>query len=643
MTSTTAYLLSLSVLSVTSLIWFIKLRIASKSVRLLTALILTTIQILFEVYLTFELSPVRLKHIPMIHFFLLTIVGISARNQIKEEFRKIQKLTRGINNYKDSADPFVILASYWYIPLFFASFAVGIYPALLGGPSTVDERAYHWPQILGIVQNNGFSTFDSSLPWTYSYPLGNAVVSSFLWPFVQTDLSFRSIQILFALIAILSIYILGRLFSKNVGILSALIMTASPIFCVLIRMSSDDLPYGAFVLATSALLVTYKTSKDKAQSSSLLYSALISFALAGQFKYPIVSFLIAFPLIISIIWEHKNSRSQQIKIATLSMSSALLSFVYPIHNYIQYRNPFYPMTIEIGNLNIYKGPLPSIDNKSINPSTTFEIQEPFRVIKMWHGSFFDFFQTPNEDSLGAYNYVIGTILIAAFIYGLGSLKAMNLTLRLLLVTNLIIVILIPGIFLPRYGFYVIAILSIFAVNAVIRIIGNSKSMITFGLLVSLGLIPSIYQNMTTKKWIYSQSGEQNVFQNGQSAIDRKFDLAIDGSILSASAVNWIQQNVGQGEKVCYSAATNYPSSFWNLSRTSKVKYSPILETDRYPNSNNSDKKYSSIEVNAWVNDNLDCDYLIAYRINKDLLLAHKEFKQANFVSTDAVLIWEKSK
>jgi hypothetical protein len=301
------------------------------------------------------------------------------------------------------------------------------------------------------------------------------------------------------------------------------------------------------------------------------------------------------------------------------------------------------MTVELGNLNIFEGPLPSIDNNSINPSTTFEIQEPFRVIKMWHASFFDFFQTPNEDSLGAYNYVIGTILIAAFTYGLGRLKTVNLTLRILLATCLTIVILVPGIFLPRYGFYVIAILSIFAVNTALQIVSNPRITIIFGVLVSLGLIPSIYQNIMTKEWIYSQSSDQNVFQNGQSAIDRKYDLATDGSVAPATAVIWVQKYVKKGEKVCYSAATNYPSSFWNLSRTSKVKYAPILESDRYPNNNNLNKKYTKYEIDSWINKNLDCNYLISYTINRDFLLAHGDFKESNFIPTKEILILEKSK
>ena len=155
---------------------------------------LVSTQVLVEVYLTFDGSPLRLNHVPMLHLLVLVTVYLSSRANLKK-IKTILKSQLPIKRKSlTTSDLRSFFGQYWFLPPFILSIFVGVYPALLGGPSTVDERAYHWPQILGIVQNNGFTTFDSSLPWTYTYPLGKAVSSAFTWPFVQTDWRIFSIN-----------------------------------------------------------------------------------------------------------------------------------------------------------------------------------------------------------------------------------------------------------------------------------------------------------------------------------------------------------------------------------------------------------------------------------------------------------------
>jgi hypothetical protein len=92
------------------------------------------------------------------------------------------------------------------------------------------------------------------------------------------------------------------------------------------------------------------------------------------------------------------------------------------------------------------------------------------------------------------------------------------------------------------------------------------------LFIFLGLIPIIISNIQTTKWVSSQIGSQQLLKNGGSSIEQKYDLSDNGTTLPATYVKWIHENVRENDVVCYSAATNYPSLFWNVDRKSKVKY-----------------------------------------------------------------------
>ena len=627
MRSVNAFVVIGIVLSFSILVWYSRIKYESKSLKLLIASVLVSTQVLVEVYLTFDGSPLRLNHVPTLHLLVLAAVYLSSYTRLQKikAFLKSPLLLKkkSLTTY----DLRSLFGQYWFLPPFVFSICAGIYPALLGGPSTVDERAYHWPQILGIVQNNGFTTFDSSLPWTYTDPLGKAASSAFTWPFVQTDLAFRSVQIMFGIIALLSIYILGRNFSHLIGVFSALILAASPVFSVMLRMTSDDLAYGAFTLASVALLSEACNQKNASYSEKLFIFGLLGLALSGQFKFPVVSTLLLLPLVLRYIYITKNSKIVLAKNTVLLAIAGATSFIYALRNYLNYENPFYPMTVQIGDLQLFSGPLISINNETIRPSTTFNIEEPFRLLKIWHATFFDFFQVPNEDSLGSYNFVIGILLVAALIYALTQFNALSTTFKIIICSSLLLAFTMPGIFHPRYGFFIIFILVIFSLNALLPIFSNNKIVTIFTCLVLVGLTPIVLQNNEAKKWIYSQSGDGDAFKNGQSFIDRKIDLAADGTVLPAIIVGWIQANVSRGERVCYSAATNYPSLYWNLERTSNVKYLPIRETDRYPNSNNNAVIYSEKEFTDWLIRSRGCDYLIAYGVQPEMQVIFSDWER----------------
>jgi hypothetical protein len=625
----------------TMAIWSLRLSINPPSVRYLAALICTFGQVILEVSLTFPASPLQLSDIPILHFIALVGIALSSSN-----LRRSAKSHSLVNFHSfrqfTTTDLLKRKDILIYFPFITAAIIIGMFVSLFGGPSAVDERAYHWPQVLAIIQNNGMTTFDSSLPWTYSYPLGKAQVASFTWPFLGNDYGFRAPQAFYALLSILGIYSIGSHFSKRIGLIASLLMVSSPVFATQLRMLSDDLGYGAFTIACVAFLVRAILESENKTKMYLFAFGLISYAIAGQFKFPIVASLLCAPLVLGFLFQFKKERNFAIISISMVLFATLITFVYSIRNFFQTGNPFFPMTIKIKERVLFSGPLISIDNSSAKPSSTFDLEEPLRYLKLWHATFFDFFQPPNEDSLGGYNYLVGSFLLVLLIIALFQIRQLPSVHQMLLITSFCIVVFVPAMFLPRYGFYLMAILSIFALKSLPLKSLSTRKLTTMFLFIFLGLIPIIISNIQTTKWVSSQIGSQQLLKNGGSSIEQKYDLSDNGTTLPATYVKWIHENVRENDVVCYSAATNYPSLFWNVDRKSKVKYTPIEFSDRYPNSNNPEKVYPNSILELWLRSNSSCDYIFGYDFRSYAKVELGLWSEVQIETTDEFLFLKKA-
>ena len=608
-------------------------------------------QILLEVSLTYRKIFVTLTWVPIIHFSVLMILfSISKlKNRDIKTFpanvRKISVRRCVAKKLKTLFYESLSLKNKFKYLLLYATaiagaFIVGIFPGIFGGPSTVDERAYHWPQILGIIQNNGFTTFDSALPWTYAYPLGNAQMGAFAWTLTKTDLSFRATQIPLGILCLLAIYLIGSQISRRTGFLSVLLLACSPLFSILLRMSTDDLAYGTFTLSTMGFLVFGLRSRNLKEQKTSFYLALVGFAIIGQFKFPLIALIFCGPLFLFYIFRMERRTSYNVlKRLFLLMLSILVSTDYMIRNLLVYKNPVFPMTLKVLGHTFFSGPLISIDNTTINPSTTFEINSPFRLLKLWHATFYDWFQVPNEDSLGSYNYLIGSVILVSAIIFIVRLQKASLAFQIITPTALIICLTLPGIFLPRYGFFVVAIICIIGAAIFSTILNTRKLQMTVGILAVLGLTPIFLQDLSTYRWIKSQSSHMANFGNQQVPIDEKYDLATDGSVVPSTVVTWIHHNIKKGEVMCYNAAVNYPSSYWNVARDSKTYFKPINSLDRYPSANDSHRTYVNPELEFWLQKNQICDFLGVYPnvASEILTLRNNDWKLATKSSTLEIL------
>lgn len=632
------------VLLITTMVWYQRIEVESRSTRFIAAQLFTTAQILLEIALTFEKSPIKLSYIPILHFFVLAVVSsysLKLRRSLSTNKKASTRTTlssKSLRSLMENLSPV-----YLSFPFFLFAFLVGILIGLFGGPIGVDERSYHWPQVLAIIQNNGVTTFDSSLPWTYGYPLGKAQMAAFTWPFLENDYAFRAPQVLYGLLMLLSIYSIGRYFSMKVGIIAALLLATSPVFMTQLRLLSDDLGYGAYTTAAVALLAKSISETDVRVRHKLYRYGILGIAISANFKFPIVSALLCLPLVAMFWYANRSDNSNRSK----SMFFTLVAFAsctfYPLKNLINTGNPFFPMTVKIGNFEIFSGPYSTINNQTARPSTTFDVEEPLRVIKLWFAAFFDFYQPPNEDSLGAYNYLFGMLLIVLFLFALSRFNTYVLPYKLILGMSLLTISFLPAIFLPRYSFYIIGMLGAFALATLPVEKVTQKQLVLIFLLISLSVLPQLHDSIQYKNWINSQLAEKELFRNGQASIEETFSLSTNGETLPHQYVKWIHENVKSNELVCYAASVNYPSLFWNLDRSSKVRYAPILDTDRHPNSNNPAQKYSEYQLSAWVDKNRECNYMFAYETTLSPWLAFGNWKEVFIVERSPYIMLQRNR
>ena len=489
---------------------------------------------------------------------------------------------------------------------------IAVLPGMLGGPSTDDERSYHWPQALAMVQSNHFVVFDSKLPWTYSYPLGNASISAFTWGISQSDFGFRSPQIIFYLIGLVSIFgIAEKFLSFRYAVIISTIFGISPLMGVMLKMTTADLAYGSMILASINLLLTSVYSRTTKSKLENLLFGLLAFILSGQFKFPVLSFLLIAPLIIVLIIQTDSKNHTKFRVFFMSLLASVFGFVYMIRNFFSFNNPFFPMSVDLG---VYKflGPMAPIDNNSVRPSTTFKLEEPLRTLKIYHAVFHDFFQQPNPDSLGSFNFLIGLLLLATSFIGIAMMYSRNRSLSLYVVYVLVLYLIIPGSYLPRYSFFLVGIFTLFSLIPFESFVSSKNKLFPILLVVSLGAIPTTIETIRAVKWIESQRDlDVPLFNNASLASDIKFEFGSSASYLPPALISFIRDNVRENENVCYSAAADHPSNFWNLKRSNTVSYTPIAQSERYPISR-VDQNYSQETLVNWIKNNKKCDWLTIY-------------------------------
>lgn len=587
--------------------YFICLPIFNKIDRFIVSSLLVQTQIIIEVFLT-NLNIFNLQHIFLVHFsILITIILFKRKKRKSKKILNLKKIIR-IPKLVDI-----------YI---FISILLSWISGMFGGPLSVDERAYHWPQALAIIQENKFVTFNSALPWSFSYPLGLPSINAFSFILTGNDLAFHlnsTISLLLMLLCLKQLAI--QVTNTQIGTLILGGIALSPILILVSHFSTNDIQYGSCIIASIYFL--YQYSRIKQNSRPYLYASLLAFSMSGQFKFPILSSAVYLPILfLSIVKLEKNKKNIQTFI--IIFLSILITFIYPIRNLLKFQNPLYPMTVKVSKLTLFDGPMPNLTNSAINAHSNFDLRNA-SIFKLWLASLFDAKQSLSEDSLGSIHLFLGVILLILITVNLFLiLKRRNR--NMFFFWFLFILLIFPGLWLPRYGFAVL-FLTILLGSASLKYIKINRILyFVLNLVIFSYVYIDVGQLYRDYQWINSQRENVPIWNYPSGKLDEKFPFGDSLNYVQPNQVKFIRKTVGKNEIFCYNSATNYSSLYWNVERSNKVIYLPVDNSQNYPNNNQPSYRFSQSAIKKW-SETLDkCTYFLTNNDAKiEKILISKKF------------------
>lgn len=583
------------------------------------------------VYLTHPFFGIGISNFKYLLILVATTLIAFRRKRI---FLNLSSFLENFKRYKPNA--WLLLGTLYAC----VSFA----PSLLGGPSTDDERAYHWPQALAMIQANHFTFFDAKLPWTYSYPLGNSALMVFSWVITGNDLAFRAPQLQLLLISQLSLFLLVRkIYNTKLSSIICALTFFSPLTAVFLRMSTADLAYGSLIISACYFLFEALNQNDTKQAKRHAVWFFVCFALAGHMKFPLVALVLFTQIILIALMFKKITPITLFRAMAAPSLIGLAGIVYLIRNLLLFDNPVYPLAFKLGSF-AFPNALVEISNATIRPSTTMRIEAPFRYLKSMQATFFDWFQIPNPDSLGSYNYLIGSGFLLLSLFGLLQLFRAKHLMFAFCMSAILTFAIAPGSFLPRYGFFLVYLFLTPCLMPIASLLENSTTRRVIGFLILMSTYTSILYTLNSYDWVKTNLDpiKRNILLNGVGYLDRNASLGSTLNVAPPDLVRYIQDNVEEREVVCFQAAGDHPSAFWNQRRSNVVKYAPVTELERYPSSI-LEQTYTSSELNAYLSKHMNCDYLVLYEKAVIEFPTPPQYLQT-YVSKDEprIIVWKRN-
>ena len=470
--------------------------------------------------------------------------------------------------------------------------AVFIFYGFVGGifiPGSIDELAYHIPQAVGAYQKNtGIYGFDGPLPWIKHYPQGVSIIWGYLVFVYENDYFLRFPQLLFLAQLLLAAAILLRHRGVSRSILNYVLIAicVTPIVYLMVTTNKADLAYCSMMLAFVAILYPC----DKRSVSNLLFS-LVAFSSAISIKIPIIASIFYFICVILYLFPIGSKQKYNkfefgnylyLPLILYALVCFLSSLYIYISNYIGFGNPFYPINVSIAGHNIFNGPL--IINV-ISGHTTFGDIQNFSKLRLWHAIFYDIFSPINEDSYGSSGFIFGAFFLTQFILSVCLIKFTkdnNNIWKIFISLSILLLILIPSLYVPRYHLIFLILIVIIGVDLINELPVYTLNRINYGLYILL--IPSFFiiiQNFYEK---YSWVSSNSVSYDRGVSLQYRYPVYPEMSP-SPETVKFVKENISADDFI-YVGTKSIIGLFWNNSYTNMVIFNSKLV-----NSNCSDSSY----------------------------------------------------
>lgn len=461
----------------------------------------------------------------------------------------------------------------------------------LNYPNGIDELSYHGPQAFGIYQQGHVRDFMAWPTWVYYYPHGGAVLWAWTMLFTGSDLLVHGIQVLFVVQLLLAVWVLaGKLGANGQSkVMAILVVCSMPVLYSLATTIGADLGYSAAMLSFLALLAPGKALTGSSQLLARFGMAMVMLAEAAFIKIPILPLIYFSFSATAFLWSTTKAgqfkQFQRDALRSKYSAAVVICLAFGFSNYainwVQKGNPFYPLTIRFGGVNILNGTLWPIEDAMVVHSTFGDVRA-MSGLQRWHAVFADWFQHINTDALGGAGPVFLMIVLALALSEVAGRLTQPSAWDWAMLGMLTLVFFIPGAYLPRYSLVWLCLLAALASAACSRISKVNHGMVWVVVLgAMMGLAKQVTHMRTGLVWNSSMSSPKSLLEDRGHSIPEKIDVDRI-AIPSAHMLSALRKHIKTDQTLYYSTKF-YATFMWNSQFDNSIRYFPTVRlVDQLP-------------------------------------------------------------
>jgi len=340
-----------------------------------------------------------------------------------------------------------------------------VYSGWLLPVSEIDSIFYHMPAIAYYFQEHKIYEIAANIhagQWMNGYPKYIELLGLWQLLWLKSDIYVDLIQFIFALIGILTVYSIGcKLGLKKVyALIAGLIFFFTPVVLAQTRSCYIDLSVAVLALGIANFLLV--PLKDKTILGLIFGGITAGLLLGSKSNGMFYVLLLATIILLLFILNNKNLGWPKIikKLLLHGLLYLAIAFLvggfWYVKNYAVYRNPIWPIRVNILNHQIFPGLVTF--NESIVYTTPKEYKNKplyYTLFAVWHEKTDGYGYDSRQGGLGAIWFVLAIpSLIALLLY---SLKEKNRVFLWLLAIVVIFLLFQPMSWWPRYSLFVAGI------------------------------------------------------------------------------------------------------------------------------------------------------------------------------------------
>jgi hypothetical protein len=378
---------------------------------------------------------------------------------------------------------------------------------------------------------------------------------------------------------------IGLRFDESV--LAVGVVASFPIYYFLVTTGYIDIAYAAQAASLLAVMPFGRRCEQKEIGMRLLL-AFVFLGLSAQIKFPIVTTLLfgagfLHALFILRFQPARFIREHIFLMLCLGVFATFTFFGY-FKNLYFHNNPLYPLSVLVGQTEILHGIVNSSDF-GFGAHTVVGSVATLNFFERFYASWVDIFTDWSQDSFGGFGVAFLVCGVFFFVSLASFLPRRRFSKKSFLLLITLMLFLVPGMFLPRYGLP----LAVFMIIGALMIIQQMEEQVALGfkrllvILVFFGFFQLVQQVRITLDWLSTQGGGRLSWQNRSAFVYEQ--VSPDGGYtawLRAPAVKFLHEHSGPGELVVWTT-DSAPALLWNRSYSNKLLFLPASKKqERYP-------------------------------------------------------------